>query len=1148
MKTNTLKLWSFVLGALSILTIAATTPGIGPETDWIKRFKRTVDDAVTARTNIFGDLTPTPGQVYTITNANGSGNFQTPTNSGIAVVAGIGTDTTITNLTAQTKGTTNAVLSLRGIESQTGPMIEAIDSTGTVVFSVAYNGGVSAKGNVAVTGGDISTDQALTVTGTADIGGSATVGGNLRADGELQIGNKRIKLTVGNGTPEGFVSANPQSLYLNTNETAGIGFWIKTNGTSTTGWWKFDVGSGVAHFGPFTNLTVYTSLVSEGNLTVNNGDIVGGQAMTIGGTADIGGSTTVGGNLIANGELQIGNKRIKFTVGSGTPEGQVSANPQSLYLDTNEVAGIGLYLKTNGTSNIGWWLLAPGSSSGVGNALTNGDTRAVSFASDFSVGGDSVFQGPVEMRGNLWLKEALTANSTNMVRLLTEAGSPGTNTFLLLYDPIASSLYKLALGNQPVSAPIRAAITSATNGLQSIYQPLDTDLTDIAALSTAGYGLNLVTMVDAATARSYLGVTIGTHVQAADSDLSAIAALASNGLVTRTASGTATVRTITAGSSKVTVTNGDGVSGNPTIDVSESNLTLGNIGGTLPLSKGGTGAALTDPNVDRIGFWDDSAGAFTWLTPGANLTITGTTIDAAGGGGAGTFPLNTTQFDTNANASVKNGATFTNITIRGFTLPTLTASRPLVLNSSGNPTNATGTPDGTKFLRDDGVLAVPSGSGSTNPVVITPGVAGVSNYFGLGFTNTGSNAVQVIDCMGPQLVRSFINGNTTLVLTNMPAWTNAQYGGKLRLQVRHGSGTVTLASLHPINWGRPFFIAQGETNLLTIEFNGQELIGTLSHEPAEVNTAYASVVEIDQSIGQDVAWNLTNRITGNLSLILTNPVSSRRVKINVLGEAAGGTDRTVTLVPNTGSFIVDKQSASGRLSSYSFTLNAGYAANVIVDTAALNGTNLWQVSLKRYAEGAAFGINPESIVPSFSISNSLNYYSYLTEQKPWAPSSSNVAWTTNMLLATPFRVETPQNLKLLGVNLINGVASTRMRIGVYAPTSLTDWYPSALVADSGEIDCSSSGDKTAAVDVTIGPGVYWAVAFINGNTTIPHVRAMNSSFGQMNPLLGAGNLGNAIRSGITVSNAWGALPSTFPTGAALWSSTVTTPAIGARFQ
>jgi hypothetical protein len=41
-------------------------------------------------------------------------------------------------------------------------------------------------------------------------------------------------------------------------------------------------------------------------------------------------------------------------------------------------------------------------------------------------------------------------------------------------------------------------------------------------------------------------------------------------------------------------------------------------------------AGLVDPNADRILFWDDSAGAYAYLTPGTGLTITGTTIDASG--------------------------------------------------------------------------------------------------------------------------------------------------------------------------------------------------------------------------------------------------------------------------------------------------------------------------------------------------------------------------------------------------------------------------------------------------------------------------------------------------------------------------------------
>lgn len=44
-------------------------------------------------------------------------------------------------------------------------------------------------------------------------------------------------------------------------------------------------------------------------------------------------------------------------------------------------------------------------------------------------------------------------------------------------------------------------------------------------------------------------------------------------------------------------------------------------------------SALVDPNADRLLFWDDSAGSVTWLTLGTNLSISGTTINASGGGG-----------------------------------------------------------------------------------------------------------------------------------------------------------------------------------------------------------------------------------------------------------------------------------------------------------------------------------------------------------------------------------------------------------------------------------------------------------------------------------------------------------------------------------
>jgi hypothetical protein len=54
--------------------------------------------------------------------------------------------------------------------------------------------------------------------------------------------------------------------------------------------------------------------------------------------------------------------------------------------------------------------------------------------------------------------------------------------------------------------------------------------------------------------------------------------------------------------------------------------------GQLPLANGGTGANLSDPNADRILFWDDSAGAVTFLTASTGLTITTTSLTVATNG------------------------------------------------------------------------------------------------------------------------------------------------------------------------------------------------------------------------------------------------------------------------------------------------------------------------------------------------------------------------------------------------------------------------------------------------------------------------------------------------------------------------------------
>ena len=120
--------------------------------------------------------------------------------------------------------------------------------------------------------------------------------------------------------------------------------------------------------------------------------------------------------------------------------------------------------------------------------------------------------------------------------------------------------------------------------------------------------------------------------------INSITDLATTGYISRTGSGTTAARTFTAGSTRISITNGDGVSGNTTIDAIEANFNLNNISGTLQINKGGTAlTALGTANqylaVNTLG----NALVYKTFVAGTGISIshvgTNTTITATGGTG-----------------------------------------------------------------------------------------------------------------------------------------------------------------------------------------------------------------------------------------------------------------------------------------------------------------------------------------------------------------------------------------------------------------------------------------------------------------------------------------------------------------------------------
>lgn len=138
----------------------------------------------------------------------------------------------------------------------------------------------------------------------------------------------------------------------------------------------------------------------------------------------------------------------------------------------------------------------------------------------------------------------VTGNATNVSGIVAIAnGGTGATT-------IEDAKEALGIGSLAVQASNNVNITGGS-----------ISLTTALPVSSGGTGSE-----NAAGARTNLGLVIGLDVQPFSNQLSSLAAVTTNGIISRTSANTIVARTLANGTN-ISITNADGASGNPTIAV-----------------------------------------------------------------------------------------------------------------------------------------------------------------------------------------------------------------------------------------------------------------------------------------------------------------------------------------------------------------------------------------------------------------------------------------------------------------------------------------------------------------------------------------------------------------------------------------------------
>ena len=810
-------------------------------------------------------------------------------------------------------------------------------------------------------------DGALRITGGVGVAKNLAVGGNMRVYGDFEIS--------GSTTQSGNTGFSGRVTVTNTSNITS--FTDSTVSLSTAGGFRASLNAYIG--GDFY---IWDAANSRAAFFVDNST----------GNATLHNDLTVGGNLVVNGTTTTVNSTTVtiddpiFTLGGDTA-------PTS---DDNKDRGIEFRYYTGGAARVGFFgyddssnefafLTAATNTSevftGTDGNLRAGSLRITGTGTTLDVDANANIDGTLTVDGQI---TSNVAGGTPPFVVASNAKVVNLNADLL--DGLTTSSTDTS-GNSVVtrsSGNFSANQITVNNGI-GVNAGIQGNATTADALRTART-LTVAGVVDGSVSfDGSANVTITTVFN--DADVTGLAAMAGTGFVSRTGTGTYAQRTLVtspASGSGITVTNGNGISGNPTINILSSSTNAAN---NLVLRDGSGGFAAGAITAVSLGTSGNASVGGTLGVTGVS-TFTGL-LNANGGIAVDTnnFTVSgTTGAVSTASTLAVGGATTLSSTLAVTGASTLTG----LLNANGGiavATNKFTVASATGNTVVAGTLAVTGTSTFTGAISANGGVIGnvtgqvssianhsttnLSEGTNLYYTNErvddrvaalisgGTGITATYDDAGNLLTisaefseydtDSIVEGTTNLFTTAARTRTHFTYGTGIELSVG-GELSVTQADIDTDN------VTEGSTNVFYTEARfDTSLAGKTTDDVAEGTNLYFTDARADARIAAATTDDLTegaanlyytearvqdklDNAFAQLQAMLNNLATTTTLTLNLSGDPTPGAVVAAGSITNDGvggfsdaTAVATTSDGAGTGLTVDITTTAGHVSGVVVN-------------------------------------------------------------------------------------------------------------------------------------------------------------------------------------------------------------------------